>query len=306
MLRPIHFMKLILTLGLQTLRFMWGYCINIYLSNMHYRGLIPILLLFSACTSSSESSDDKATTQPIALLDFPSLSMSDTTRVSFESKAEQVLLFELFTSEGCSSCVPAEAWFNVFTSDPQLWEDIVPVAFHVDYWDQLGWTDPFASAAYTERQRSYAATWPRGRVYTPGFVVNGREWKGWFENQPLSFDALTRPGILRATREAETVHIQFTPATPANTVFDVHVALLGFGISVDVKAGENRGRTLSHHFTALGLEKGTLRPTEDQYSAQIPLPNPDQATEKYGLAVWVSEKGNLAPLQAVGGWLPNQ
>src|SRR5207302_322482 len=71
--------------------------------------------------------------------------------VVFESGPKKIQLLELFTSEGCSSCPPAEASLGRLVNDPRLWHEFVPVAFHVDYWDQLGWKDPFASAEWTKR-----------------------------------------------------------------------------------------------------------------------------------------------------------
>ena len=93
---------------------------------------------------------------------------------TFEGGDTQVALVELYTSEGCSSCPPAEARLAKLRDDPELWKTIVPVAFHVDYWDGLGWPDRFASKAFTLRQYDYAARWRNGSVYTPAFVQNGR------------------------------------------------------------------------------------------------------------------------------------
>ncbi|MDQ3115241.1 MAG: DUF1223 domain-containing protein [Verrucomicrobiota bacterium] len=73
-------------------------------------------------------------------------------------------LLELFTSEGCSSCPPAEAWLSKLKDDPGLWRDFVPLAFHVDYWDRLGWRDPFASKVWTSRQYEYSARWKSSNV----------------------------------------------------------------------------------------------------------------------------------------------
>ena len=95
----------------------------------------------------------------------------------FVSGPAQVPLVELYTSEGCSSCPPAEAWLNRLQSEPGLWRDFVPVSFHVNYWDRLGWPDRFASRAFTERQYAYAEAWGVRTVYTPGFVLNGRDWR---------------------------------------------------------------------------------------------------------------------------------
>ena len=99
--------------------------------------------------------------------------------IVFQSSESQVSLVELFTSEGCSSCPPAEKWLSDLKAAPGLWKHFVPVAFHVDYWDYLGWRDPWASKAFSDRQRAYAQLWRGDSIYTPGFVLNGQEWRSW-------------------------------------------------------------------------------------------------------------------------------
>src|SRR5437867_5566462 len=94
---------------------------------------------------------------------------------TFESGDTQSSLIELFTSEGCSSCPPAERWLSALKSRSDLWKKAVPVAFHVDYWDHLGWRDRFAKPEFTSRQQRYAAAWGGDSVYTPGF---GRQRQG--------------------------------------------------------------------------------------------------------------------------------
>ena len=96
-----------------------------------------------------------------------------------ETGPQRVHLIELFTSQGCSSCPPAEVWLSKLKSEPGLWKNFVPLAFHVDYWDYLGWRDPWATKEFSDRQRNYAEAWRRDSVYTPGFVLNGREWREW-------------------------------------------------------------------------------------------------------------------------------
>src|SRR5437773_2365288 len=105
--------------------------------------------------------------------------------LKLQSAESQTPLLELFTSEGCSSCPPAEAWFSKLKDSPKLWKDFIPVAFHVDYWDHLGWKDPFSSKTFSERQGKYAAAWQNESIYTPGFVWNGTEWRGWFNREEL-------------------------------------------------------------------------------------------------------------------------
>ncbi len=84
--------------------------------------------------------------------------------LQFTSPETRVTLLELYTSEGCSSCPPADRWLSGLRDDPRLWREVVPVAFHVDYWDAIGWPDRFASAAHSERQRTYARSGHVGSV----------------------------------------------------------------------------------------------------------------------------------------------
>src|ERR1700756_4134568 len=99
---------------------------------------------------------------------------------TFQSGETQTSLIELFTSEGCSSCPPAEKWLSALKTNPELWKKIVPIAFHVNYWDRLGWRDRFSKPEFTERERRYAAVWGGDSVYTPCFALNGHEWRDWF------------------------------------------------------------------------------------------------------------------------------
>jgi hypothetical protein len=87
----------------------------------------------------------------LALLFVASQSVAS---LQLDSGERQVTLLELYTSQGCSSCPPAERWLNTYIDNNKLWREVVPVAFHVDYWDYIGWQDTFAAAAYGERQRA--------------------------------------------------------------------------------------------------------------------------------------------------------
>src|SRR5437588_7095353 len=177
----------------------------------------------------------------IALLIFVSQTVG-AEPVVFESGPKKVQLLELFTSEGCSSCPPAEASLGRLVSDPRLWHEFVPVAFHVDYWARLGWKDPFASAEWTRRQRLYAANWNADGVYTPAFVLNGREWQN--ASVPVINDS-GAPGVLKATvRSDHSIVINFEPDNGSAREFDLYLARLGFGISINVRPGENNGRSL--------------------------------------------------------------
>jgi len=95
--------------------------------------------------------------------------------IKLNSGAQQVTVIELFSSEGCSSCPPADRQLAALKNNENIFKTFVPMEFHVDYWNQLGWTDPFSNKSFSSRQRSYAREWGNGGVYTPAFVVNGNE-----------------------------------------------------------------------------------------------------------------------------------
>ena len=219
--------------------------------------------------------------------------------VTFTSQPNRAHLLELFTSEGCSSCPPAEVWLSQLKNEPKLWRDFVPVAFHVDYWDRLGWRDPFASKEWTARQYAYSLQWKGESVYTPGFVLDGREWRR--EGVPVA--GAEMPGLLKiAVAENELVTADFTPAANDKRAYEVHVARLGFGLDIDVKAGENSGRKLQHDFVVLSLVSTPISSAMKQL--RLPAGPASPAKSKRGaLAAWITEVGRTEPIQAVGGWL---
>ena len=216
----------------------------------------------------------------------------------FESKPARTHLIELFTSEGCSSCPPAEAWLNNLKNEPRLWQDFVPVAFHVDYWDHLGWRDPFASKTWTERQADYSARWKSESVYTPAFVLDGVAWR----NAALPPAATETVGVLKITVSGERVLAAFKSATNAGRHYEIHLARLGFGMGSDVTAGENSGRKLVHDFVVLGLTNEGMKSGVKELRLPVASSQPT-ANSRSALAAWVTRAGQIEPIQAVGGWL---
>ncbi len=225
----------------------------------------------------------------------------------FESAAAQTALLELFTSEGCSSCPPADEWLGRLKHNAALWRDVVPVAFHVDYWDGLGWSDRFADKRFTGRQWDYARAWLNGNsVYTPGFVLNGREWPAWRNHREFPRLAGPQVGVLRAASDnGEKWSVRFSPVADQRQRHEFYAALLGCDLDSEVTAGENRGRRLAHNFVALKLWKQTFSRHGENLSGEFVLNPPSrEKTSARALAVWVTRAGELAPVQAVGGWLP--
>ena len=224
----------------------------------------------------------------------------------FKNHGAKGTLVELYSSEGCSSCPPAEAWLSKLKASPDLWTNVFPVAFHVDYWDGLGWPDRFARAAYTTRQRNYAAQLGQDSVYTPEFVVNGREWRGWFDGRPLSAAQVETTGELMLSGEVDGKNLSATysptakgPAGP----YAVNVALLVVGIASEVSRGENGGRTLEHDFVVLAFGSQPLSLAKAQHFESAPFALASSTGDAPKAAVaWVSAgDGSLA--QITGGWL---
>jgi hypothetical protein len=230
-------------------------------------------------------------------------------KVIFESGEAPATLLELFTSEGCSSCPVADLWISRLRTSGELWKSIVPVAYHVDYWDRLGWRDRFARREFTARQNRYAAEWGSGSVYTPAFVRNGREWRGWSDSGTVPRATGAPAGVLRVSLDG-THHasVTFAPsAAPVEQTLQVRLALLGMNLESKVARGENSGRKLHHDFVVLETAASKLQRSGDHYSAELTLPNEQSADQPGALAVWVTSGDSPAPIQATGGWLkPNE
>jgi len=158
---------------------------------------------------------------------------------SARSTAQAPAIVELYTSEGCSSCPPADRWFSTLKGRP----DVLALAFHVNYWDRLGWPDRFANAATTERQHLVQRAGAASYVYTPQVVLNGRDWRGWGDRglQAMAPSALT----VALERNGSHVTASVTGAA-ADQRLAGYWAVLEDGHVSRVKAGENAGETLKH------------------------------------------------------------
>ncbi|PWR11208.1 DUF1223 domain-containing protein [Micromonospora acroterricola] len=186
---------------------------------------------------------------------------------------------EMFTSQGCSSCPPAEEVLTEIDRDARAnGQPVFALGFHVDYWDDLGWRDPFADAAYTARQQAYARAFGSGHLYTPQMVVNGTvEFVGSDRRRAATTigaaltSAATTPLALSVqdgapdTGDERTVVMDYqTERLPERAV--LNVAIVERGLESQVARGENAGRTLRQDnvvraFTSLGLEADRGRVT---------------------------------------------
>lgn len=227
----------------------------------------------------------------------------------FESAETSLRFVELYTSQGCYSCPPAERWMNQMVERADLWRDLIPINFHVDYWDYIGWRDPFARKVFSSRQRNYNRLGYTRNVATPGFVVNGKGWNGWFARQALPGVAGEFSGKIRAELNQSQLEISYHRNERVPEGIHVHAAILGFGIETNVPRGENAGKTLAHEFVVVGYHQAPMAANEGaessmQWRASFSLPQTvDVAMTRQALVLWVSERKDPKPIQVLGGWL---
>ena len=195
------------------------------------------------------------------------------------SVARSIVVAELFTSEGCSSCPPADDVLSQFARQPASDVEVLALGEHVDYWDRLGWRDPFSSPAYSSRQSNYdARVFHRNEMYTPQLVIDGRfECVGSdvdsihhaITQAAAALKALVEVTIVRADdRElGVTVRVDVPPALTLRESGDVLVAVAEDNLLSKVQRGENGGRTLRHSAVVRSLKTvGTLSPQDRAWS----------------------------------------
>lgn len=163
-------------------------------------------------------------------------------------------LVELYTSEGCNSCPPADRWLSGLRGAGFGNDRVVPLSLHVDYWDYIGWKDPFAKPAFTARQRETAAVQRSSFVYTPQVVVAGRDYRGWASSKRFADDVRAlneRPPRAEITLALESGTVSAKAAlTDVGQAADLalFVAAYESGLSNHVTTGENSGVTLTHDY----------------------------------------------------------
>ena len=169
---------------------------------------------------------------------------------------EGPLVIELFTSQGCSSCPSADQLLAKLARAGSLGDRaLAPLSFHVDYWNDLGWADPYSSPAWTERQRQYARSIGDDRVYTPELVVGGAAGMVG-SNLAAVTDAIqraARPGLLAATARWTADAVTVNAAAPSDA--DVWVAIWEDSTRTHVQRGENAGETLVSERVVRHLER---------------------------------------------------
>lgn len=182
-----------------------------------------------------------------ALLLAPALAAAEG-NLTLRTTAQPVVL-ELYTSQGCSSCPPADALLGELAKR----DNLLPLAFHVDYWDYIGWEDPYADPAYGERQRAYREAFANSYVYTPQIVVDGRaETVGSQRDAVEQLIGMARPIVKLPIGVVQDENGALWADLPAGTAPEggsatLWLALYDDAIETEVQAGENDGRRLTDY-----------------------------------------------------------
>ena len=219
-------------------------------------------------------------------------------------------LVELYTSEGCDTCPPADHWLSSLFSRGFRPDQVVPLALHVDYWDYIGWKDPFGRAEFSVRQRKLAAMRRPVIVYTPQVLLQGEDFRRWssddFTDQVTRINAraarariaLTIRAIEPKAIRADLSAMLFDPARQKNAA--VFLAAYENRLASEVKEGENRGKRLAHDFVVrewIGpIAFGDTLKVEE--SRALPLLSGVNA-RNLGVAAFVQDRSTSEVLQAL-------
>lgn len=193
--------------------------------------------------------------------------------------SKPVVLVELYTSQGCSSCPPADEMI----AELALRDDVLPLALHVDYWDYIGWADSFADPKYTARQKAYARMAHSASVYTPQLVIEGVDHVVGFKPMKVA-DLIAEhrgrltPISIEAETDGEVVRLRCAPRAGADVPGRINVDIVHFAEqrTVEILHGENAGRTITYANVVTGWERiGSWDGTGAlDLSAQVPGDGP--------------------------------
>jgi hypothetical protein len=244
-----------------------------------------------------------------ALVTFFSVLDSRAGECRLESPEHRITLVELYTSEGCNSCPPADRWLSGLPRQGVSSDIAVLLAFHVDYWNQLGWPDRFSRATFSDRQRDVAARASSGVIYTPQLVVDGRDLRQGYNVEHLrtKLGAINREkgqARIRADIHSSANEVQISgevQVLDAGNAKEVQTWIAAFenGLSSRVTAGENAGKRLNHDYVVREL----AGPFSIGPDGRIPLEHriklqSDWSAERMGIAIFVERRDTGEVLEA--------
>ena len=221
------------------------------------------------------------------------------------SPAHSVALIELYTSEGCNSCPPADRWLSELVREAPGADGFVALSLHVDYWDRLGWKDRFGSPRFTQRQYELARlSGGKTPVYTPGVFVNLAEFRrGHLQDllraintHPAGADIRIELGAPAPAQLAVSSEFRIRPGVPPKRP-QAFVALYEDGLSTEVRAGENHGVTL-HHDRVVRAWFGPIEIAGGATFSKVLALAPDWKPGRLGVAAFVEDRAKREVLQA--------
>ena len=210
-------------------------------------------------------------------------------------RAEQPVVVELYTSQGCSACPPADRLLR----DLAMRSDVIAIALHVDYWDYIGWADSFADPRFTRRQKSYARAAGHGTVYTPQFVVGGTDHVVGTRPHELveriaAHEALPETVSLEASRQGDVLHVE---ADGAVGPYVVQLVRILPSATVEILSGENAGHRLTYGRIATDWQVIAEWTAAEPLALDVPLTGPEAAV----VIVQQTGMGRIAAATEVAG-----
>jgi hypothetical protein len=242
-----------------------------------------------------------------------SLGSAQAVQCSAKSPAKTIALVELYTSEGCDSCPPADRWLSSLGPKGFAPDRVVPIALHVDYWDYIGWKDPYALQAHSARQRKMAKLARVAMVYTPQVLLQGQDFRVWRDGgNPGAFEqavakinarpAKARISLSLDTRRKEAFEVEAAAEladAPPNAAIALYLGAYENKLVSEVRAGENRGQSLPHDYVVLQWV-GPLEFKGGKLAERHALPLLPKAVPGHsGVVAFVQNRANAEVLQAL-------
>jgi len=242
----------------------------------------------------------------IATLMLTHAAIAGAAQCTAQSGERRIALLELYTSEGCDSCPPVDRWVSALPSRGVTPERVVTLAYHVDYWNYIGWPDPFAQARFTERQRFVNARIRSRTVYTPQLMLDGKDYRRGLLRDEFS----EQIAAINRTKPGANIRLALTASAPALDVVgtvslgdtkrnaQTFLALYENKLANQVTAGENKGKRLEHDFVVRELAGPLALDTVGKFMHQFKI-DKRWKTRDITVAAFVQDAATGEVLQAL-------
>jgi hypothetical protein len=236
------------------------------------------------------------------LITLPVFAAFSVEKLTVYSGTSQSTVVELYTSQGCSSCPPADKWFAALTAVPKQKLNILTLAFHVDYWDYIGWKDRFADPKHTSRQRQLGINNRQRSIYTPEFFVDGEEAHGTRNVLSKIRQKISKKSPihlkLSVSKNQHSLMVELETTATGAEINDLKHRYFVYEnrLSSNIKRGENAGKVLNHVQVVRYMSASFKSVENDRHSIKI---NPDWQLNNIGIAALVTTAASEQYIQAV-------